>query len=275
LKFSLSTWTFGDYSLEEVIAFAAKTGFDELEVGAAVDAHDWSSVKQKASQEGIVIRGINADASFLRPDTNLANSDKADRQAAIDYFKRQLDVGEYLGAEYIVLAPGAPGHVIPHISPQADWNNAVDSIRQLATYGEDKGVRIVIEPLNRYENCVVHNADMAREFLKEVDSPNVRTMLDTFHMNIEEDDFVSPFEKLEGFLETVHVADSNRRGLGEGHLPFQEVFRGIEKIGYDQTITLECLVPHGHPFEPTKPQDIDLMFDYARNALTFLKHHVQ
>lgn len=272
MKFSLCSWTFGDLPLEDVISLAAKTGYDEVEVSAAVEAHDWSEVKKKTEQEGIVIRGINADANFLRPETNLANNDQKLRQQAIDYFKHQLDVGEYLGSEYMVLAPAAPGHLIPFLPDGGDWLNAVDSIKQLASYSEDYGINMVIEPLNRYENCLVYNANTAKQFLKDVNAPNVKTMLDTFHMNIEEANFIDPFKKLEGMIETVHVADSNRRGLGEGHIPFDQVIQGIKNIGYDKTITLECLVPNEHPFLPIDQQDIDLMYQYAKDSLHFLKN---
>ena len=273
MKFSLCSWVFGDLAIEDVIRFAAKTGYDEVEVGTAVDAHDWATIKQTAEEEKITIRGINADASFLRPETDLANPHEALRNEAIAYFKRQLETGAYLEAEYMVLAPAAPGRSIPALTREEDWVNGVDSIKQLAPFAKELGIKILIEPLNRYENCLVYNADTAYQFLQAVDEPNVKTMLDTFHMNIDEANFTDPFIKLAGLLETVHVADSNRRGLGKGHLPFEEVVKAIKQIGYDKTITVESLAPGGHPFEATSKQQLNTLFNDMEESLTILKNY--
>lgn len=271
MKFSLCTWTFGELPIVDIIQFAADVGYDELEVGAAVEQHDWKEIKQTAIDKGISLRGINADASFLRPNTDLANKDESLRNDAIEYFKKQLDVGEFLESEYMVLAPTAPGISISDSSVKERWLRGVSSIKQLAPYAKSRGITIVIEPLNRYESCLVNNAEHAAHFLSEVNEPNVKTMLDTFHMNIEEVSFIDPFKKLEGKLETVHFADSNRRGLGHGHIPFDSVVQGINNVGYDKTITLECLAPGGHPFEPTQRNNIDLHLKYAKESLRFLK----
>lgn len=119
----------------------------------------------------------------------------------------------------------------------------------------------------------MYNAETASRFLQEVNEPNVKTMLDTFHMNIEEENFINPFERLKGQLETVHVADSNRRGLGRGHIPFEEVVKGVQQIGYSKTITVECLAPGGHPFEPTSKQHIEELYKYMKESLEFLKQN--
>lgn len=271
MKFSICSWIFGEMPLDEVITFAANTGYDEVEVGASVKQHDWKSVKATAKKHKIRLRGINADASFLRPETNLVHNDEQLRKHAIDYFKQQIDIGEFLEAEYFVLAPGAPGHVIPF--DDKDWQRGINSIQELAEYGEEKGVQIVIEPLNRYENCLVYNAQSAQKFLSEINHKNVKTMLDTFHMNIEEADFIQAFELLQNDLETIHVADSNRKGLGHGHITFEEVVTGIKNASYSKTITLECLVQNQHPFQATANKDLDILFTYAKESLEFLHNH--
>lgn len=269
MKFSICSWTFGNIPLEEVIQFSSKIGYDEIEVGAAVDGHDWSHIKQLAKNNGITIRGINADASFLRPETDLANDTEEVRQQAIDHFKKQLDIGAFLEAEYIVLAPAAPGRSIPFHSEHQDRLWAIDSIKQLAPYAKKYGITIVVEPLNRYESCLVNNAEDAKKFLKDVNESNVKSMLDTFHMNIEEKNFEEPFVELKDLLETVHVADSNRQGLGYGHIPFDEVAKGLKKIDYNKTMTLESLVPGRNPFDASRT-NMDFIYQYAEDSLKLM-----
>lgn len=270
MKFSICSWIFGSTSIEDVIKFASRVGYDEVEVSAAVDQQDWKNIKSIAEDSNIHIRGINADATFLRPETDLSSENEELRANAVNYFKRQLDVGSYLEAEYMVLAPAAPGRSIPYKSEEEDWQWGVESIKSLALYAKEKGITIVIEPLNRYESCLVNNADDALSFINAVNEENVKTMLDTFHMNIEEQNFEGPFKKLKSVLETIHVADSNREGIGRGHIPFEEIAKTIKGIGYDKSITLECLVPGKNPFSAER-SDMKAIFQYAEESLQLMR----
>jgi len=116
------------------------------------------------------------------------------------------------------------------------------SLESLArSMGELRGVRLSIEPLNRYESAIVNKASEALELIKETKSDKALILLDTFHMNIEEtsiaDTVVSVGKKLGYF----HVADSNRRAPGYGHIPFSEVFKALKTIHYDGYVSAEIL----------------------------------
>jgi len=116
------------------------------------------------------------------------------------------------------------------------------SLQSLArSMNELRGVRLSIEPLNRYESAIVNKASQALELIKETKSVKSLILLDTFHMNIEEtsiaDTIVSVGKKLGYF----HIADSNRRAPGDGHIAFSEVFRALKTIRYDGYVSAEIL----------------------------------
>ncbi|MBB6448761.1 sugar phosphate isomerase/epimerase [Geomicrobium halophilum] len=268
MKFSICSWTFGEKPIEDIIKFASKVGYDEIEVHAAVDAYDWNYLREKAKDENIDIRGLSGDAEWLQEETDMAHSDPKKRRLAVEYFKKQVEAAEIVQAEYIVVSPSAPGKAVPLGNGEEDWVWAIESIQELAPFAQTKGVDLIIEPLNRYESCILNNAKQAKAFVEEVAAPNVKTMLDTFHMNIEETNLTTPFVELGEALGHIHVADTNRRGLGRGRLPFDEVAEGIKQSGYNGTITVECLAPGPDPFEANKTEEsMEWIYTYAEETL--------
>ncbi|NDV70474.1 sugar phosphate isomerase/epimerase, partial [Dysgonomonas sp. 25] len=76
-------------------------------------------------------------------------------------------------------------------------------------------------------------------FTKMVNHPNVRTMADTYHMNIEE---VSPADEIRKYghtLANIHFADSNRQAPGEGHFDFVSLAQALKKVNFSEYISFE------------------------------------
>ena len=48
------------------------------------------------------------------------------------------------------------------------------------------GVRLAVEPINRYETSLINSATEGLELINKVGADNLGLLLDTFHMNIEE-----------------------------------------------------------------------------------------
>ena len=153
-----------------------------------------------------------------------------------------------------------------------DWKWGVDLVCSLAETAEENDVTLVIEPLNRYESCIVNTAEDALRFVKEVNHRRVKALLDTYHMNIEEADLHQAFLTLHDWVEVVHFADSNRQALGQGHIDFSKVVSGMKAIGFDKTIVLECTAPGPNPFKADKGErTAQIMSEYAKESLAKLQ----
>jgi D-psicose/D-tagatose/L-ribulose 3-epimerase len=70
--------------------------------------------------------------------------------------------------------------------------HVTDSTKRMADFALNKGVTLGLEVVNRYESNQINTALQALEMLERVNAPNVVVHLDTYHMNIEEADFVQP-----------------------------------------------------------------------------------
>src|SRR5262249_9217551 len=102
-------------------------------------------------------------------------------------------------------------------------------------------VRIVIEPVNRYESNWLNTVEEVLDLIERLGEDNVGVLPDTFHMNIEEADMLEALRRARPRLWHLHVADSNRRAPGAGHLDFNEIVIALAGQGYTEAVSAEIL----------------------------------
>lgn len=124
-------------------------------------------------------------------------------------------------------------------------------LNKIGKIAEDAGVNILFEVVNRYEQYLINTAEEARALVYRAQSPAFKILLDTFHMNIEEDSIVDAIKETAkaGLLGEIHLGESNRRlpGIGKTHMNWPEIFGALLDINYDGLITLEPFVVQGLP----------------------------
>jgi D-psicose/D-tagatose/L-ribulose 3-epimerase len=109
----------------------------------------------------------------------------------------------------------------------------------MAEFAAKKGVTLGLEVVNRYESNQLNTAAQALEMLDRIDAPNVVVHLDTYHMNIEEEDFMKPVLLCGKRLGYVHIGESHRGYLGTGTIDFETFFKALAKIDYQGVVTFE------------------------------------
>jgi sugar phosphate isomerase/epimerase len=109
-------------------------------------------------------------------------------------------------------------------------------------------VKLILEPLNRYETALYNDTASAKEVIDQIGRPNLKMLIDTFHMNIEERDILESIDCVREYIAHVHFADSNRWAPGCGHINFREILGALSKIGYTGAISAEIL-PRPSPEE--------------------------
>lgn len=109
----------------------------------------------------------------------------------------------------------------------------------IAEYASKQEITIGVEPVNRYESYICNTAENVLELLNKVNAPNMYLHLDTFHMNIEEDNFYEPIKKAGKRLKHIHMTESNRGMLGQGNVHWNDLFRALKEIRYEGNLVLE------------------------------------
>ncbi len=116
-----------------------------------------------------------------------------------------------------------------------------DSLAQILPVAQRHGVCLVIEPVNRYEINFINRVDECAALLARLGMQNVGIMPDVFHMNIEDAQIGATLRNHAPLVKYVHLADSNRRAPGWGHLDFEDVFLGLRAGGYNGWVSIEIL----------------------------------
>ncbi|UWX61489.1 sugar phosphate isomerase/epimerase [Chryseobacterium oranimense] len=109
----------------------------------------------------------------------------------------------------------------------------------VADYAQNKNINIAIEPINRYESYVCNTAENVLELIEKTGRKNLFLHLDTFHMNIEENNFYDPIINSGKMLKHIHVTESHRGMLGEGTVNWEEFFSALKQINFEGNLVLE------------------------------------
>ncbi|MGB7697545.1 MAG: sugar phosphate isomerase/epimerase family protein, partial [Nitrososphaeraceae archaeon] len=118
-------------------------------------------------------------------------------------------------------------------------SSVIRPLRELAKYASDYNVELLIEPLNRYSTPVCSEAKDAKYIIDQINHENVGMLLDTFHMNIEEDSIHNAIIRSNTILKHVHISDNNRKMPGLAHIDFESIIVALKKIKYSKYLTFE------------------------------------
>lgn len=123
---------------------------------------------------------------------------------------------------------------------------SVKSLRGILHVAEEEDVDYCFEVCNRYEQFLFNTSKEAVAFAEEVGSPRAKVHLDTFHMNIEEDNMFAAiaYAGVAGRLGHLHVGESNRRiqGVGATQIDWEMFERAVNSVAYHGAIIMEPFV---------------------------------
>lgn len=243
MKFGVNAWVWtSPVTTEELAALAPKVagmGFDILEVPLeGLDDLDHARGAAILAEHGLSATACAA----MGPDRDLIHPDAAIRESGVAYLRGAIDACQALGASNLV---GPLYSAVGRTWQQSADERARDldvlegTLHPLAEYAADRGVMLGLEPLNRFETSFVNLASQAVEIVDRVGHPNLGIMLDTFHMNIEEDDLGEAIILAGDRLKQLHACGSHRGAPGSGTVPWDEVAAGLKAISYDGPVVIE------------------------------------
>ena len=131
------------------------------------------------------------------------------------------------------------------LDKSALWTRGVESCAEMGRTAQQLGIDLCLEVVNRYETHILNTAEEAVQFCREVGNPNVKILLDTFHMNLEEDSIAKAIHCAGDLLGHLHVGEGNRRMPGQGSLPWAEIGTALRGIGYNGSVVMEPFVLPG------------------------------
>lgn len=214
-------------------------GFDQVEIALEDPAHiNPAQVRAELDRSGLRCETICA---ALSPDRDLRGTPQQ-QQTALAYLRGVLDVMPTLGATLLIgplySAVGRAGPVSA-TDYQQQWQTATDHLRGLAQYAQDRGLRLAIEPLNRFETDFVNTAEQGLRLVEAVGHPALGLHLDTFHMNIEEKHLPEAIRRAGKHLFHLHACGSDRGTPGNDHTDWPGIVAALRSVEYDGPVVIE------------------------------------
>ena len=226
--------------LETNLARIASLGYDGVEL-AIRDPRlvNLDELERLIRKHNLVVPAIGTGQAWGEEGLSFTDTDPAIRRAAIERVKSHVPVAARFNAVIIIgLVRGIVKPGVDHTQAM-DW--LVEALRECSLAAEPFGIRLALEPINRYETTLVNNAAQGLELIERVGADNFGLLLDTFHMNIEEPSLEDSIRRAGDRIFHFHVADSNRWYPGGGHLDFQSLLTALYATGYTGFVSGEFL----------------------------------
>lgn len=232
--------------LEESFASLARMGYHGVELAvrdpSLVSA---AELKALAARYGLAVPALGTGQAYSEEGLSLAHPDPQVRARAVERILAHVELAAQLGSIVIIgLIRGEEGGPDPR-------RRLVESLQECAARAQSQGVRMALEPINRYETRFLNTVEEALRVIDEVGSGALGILLDTFHANIEEPRVEDSVRLAGKRLFHVHVADSNRRYPGAGHFDFLGLVRTLAEIRYDGFLSAE-IIPWPDPEEAAR-----------------------
>ena len=256
---ALNGWIYcgfgGEKTPREFIDWAAANGLDgvELTVGDCLSVDvaeaEAKSLAAYAKEKGVGLRTLAGGFGWGKW---LCADDPAERAEAVAFAKKYLRLASWIGAETVLMVPGATrvawdaSHA--EVSYLNAWNNLLASLREIAPVAESLGVNFALE--NVWNRFLVSPMEWMM-FLDQAGSSRIGLYFDVGNCCLNTNPADWP-EILGDRIKAVHLKNFEEsdsagglHGFGDdlfkGAVDFKKVFAAFEKVGYTGPFTVEMI----------------------------------
>ncbi|HEY6950723.1 MAG TPA: sugar phosphate isomerase/epimerase family protein [Nitrososphaeraceae archaeon] len=271
-KYSITLSTFKDLEpLDKSLENLNRQGFDAVEVYGEPDIIDVKKFSNLLGSFSIKVSGVTGMwglSNASHKPRYLITANKESVRAVQNYIKKCIILCHTLGGKTfniclfsdVPLISDGNHKVLSRDEKRKLVIPAIKPLSHLVKYASNYGVELLIEPLNRYSTPVCTNSEDAKYIADRINEENVGVLLDTFHMNIEEDSIYDAIINSKKVLKHVHVSDNNRKMPGFAHINFESVIKALKKIKYSRYLTFEPTVQN-----TCYKDDILISLQYLKN----------
>ncbi|RRQ48992.1 sugar phosphate isomerase/epimerase [Maribacter algicola] len=246
INFGVSTWLWQSPFTTESISLFPKIkamGFDVVEIPVEAPALiDVKIVKQALDANGLepTICIVFGD------DKDLTSEDKSLHKNCFEHAEQCFSLASELGVCFVagpLYAAVGKARLAPADKKKREWERSVSNLRKLSAIGKNHGLEIALEPLNRFESDLINTTEDVVRLLDAINEDNMKIILDSFHMTIEERDIRKAINLAGDRLIHVQVSENHRGIPGTGLTPWAEFAKGLEDVDYAGALVIESFTP--------------------------------
>lgn len=256
---ALNYWVFGGFTGEktayEFIDFAVENKLDGVELTVCdclnpdITEEECRKIAAYAKSKNVGIRSL---ASGFFWGCSLSADDEAERQQAIAFGKKYIQIANWIGAETILVIPGStrvawePDR--PVVSYKNAWANSTASLKELLPVAEKLNVNLALE--NVWNRFLLSPMEW-KFFLDQFNSDKIGIYFDIANCCIygRPQDYV---EILGSYVKAIHVKNFTEtdcagglHGFGDdicqGEVDFDALKKALAAINYNGPLTAEMI----------------------------------
>ncbi len=256
-------------------AKAKDCGFDAVEIslvsGPDIDIHQIRETLDRLGLDVFCSMGLPLDKDITSPD-------KAIQRAGIEYLKQCAETASRLGSPVLCGLPYVPWLHFPNTTDLVPYRErSAEAMRTVAATAGDLGITICTEVINRFETYLFNTVAEGMQYLEMIGHSAVKLQLDTYHMNMEEDDIPGAIRQAGARIGHFHCADSNRKLPGRGHIDWHSVKSALDEVGFQGPLVIETFpnpkAETGRSVNVWRPLVVDFDTE-AQQAAIFLRQHL-
>jgi D-psicose/D-tagatose/L-ribulose 3-epimerase len=224
----------------DLIDRVKKMGLDFIEIPLmCLETFDAAAVKQRLEEAGLDV----VTSTVLLGDTDITSEDPAIREKGGEYLEACVKATVAVGGQSLSGVIYSQ-HVkqLPSRPTEEHWEYSADCLRPIAKLAAESGLLVGLEPVNRYETCLVNTCEQAMRLKNMIGEDNVKVHLDTYHMNIEEKSFYDATKLAGKDLIHYHLCENDRGIPGTGLVDWDGIFKALAEIDYRGNAALESFV---------------------------------
>lgn len=246
IKLGVSTWLWTSPFQTETISLFPKIkqmGYDAVEI----PIEDPTLIDGKVVKQALDDNGLHPIVcGAFGPSRDLTHEDPSYHQTSLDYIQQCLDFSVQVGAAFVagpMYSSVGKARLVSPEQKKIEWDRAVSNLYKVCLMAEKSGQLIALEALNRFETDLINTSEELMRLIGDINHPAARVLLDGFHMNIEEPDIEKAILQAGDKLLHVQVSENYRGTPGTGQTRWQDYKRGLEKVNYQGTVTIESFTP--------------------------------
>jgi D-psicose/D-tagatose/L-ribulose 3-epimerase len=226
-------------AVKDLAPIVKSMGFDILEISVEnpdlIDVNVVKGILNENKLKGIVCGAFG-------PDRNICSSDPELRKNAREYILWLIDAAAQLDSETVcgpMYSSVGKDHIEDPAERQEEWERAVSGIKEMAKAAQKKGIKLAMEPLNRFETDMINVVSQGLKFIDETGMENVGFHLDTFHMHLEEKDSADAIRKAGKKIFHFHACENDRGIPGTGQVHWNEIAEALKDVNYQGPVVIE------------------------------------
>ncbi len=237
-------WTDGQdqESLEKVMEKAVETGYSIIEFpGVDRSKVNVDRIAKHAQNLGL---GVLASAG-LAPEYDLTSEDPETVRRGEAFLYEAVSVARDLGSPQMSGPMFSAHQKFKTMPTRRGWDSSVSVLARVSEKAKDANVALCLELVNRYETNLINTVQQGLAYIRDTGSDNIYLHLDTFHMNMEEEDPAQAIRLAGDRLGYFHIGESNRGNLGSGTIQYAPICDALVDIGYSKVIGIEAFANAG------------------------------